>query len=573
MFVKVSVTFAFTVANGHVGEALPFQVVVTSLAHQNSKPITLSQLHIAFNSGLRNIEILHDSHIGYERSTENGLVHFYAPSLRKEASSTLQGTCNLEISPNSTKVFSLTALPLDAGEIKVSKIALCVEAEQFEFEHVISGSNWLTQQHLWTADGRDLFRGETIPERSNTIEILPKPPKIRIELPNVLKAYFTGEHVSIDIQVSNEEEEESNVNIEVSFLDQADPTPVLCWAATPEGATDAVGQNQQGRLKISLGKLRPSETRRMTVEFQAKPETAQCTFDIQCRYFLLSDPETPVSKAVSVDMHFMRPFEANFDYVPQVQDDPLPNCFHVSATENPVTEDSKEAGALDIKQLWTATATIASFASTDLIIEAVNVQLAMTPQKAACDITPAINSSSVAATLSPQSMLKRQFILDLQKLSFEDQQTICFDLQLRIKWHRDIPDAPSATAILPLPELIAAFGEPRVLASASQYNISLNTIHLDYMIENPSMHVLSFNITMDANEDFAFSGPKAISVQLIPYSYHLIRYTLLPLVRAKSIYPQIKIVDVVWNKMLKVHASHGTKSDKRGISIWIDSEG
>lgn len=572
-FIEVAATFAFTVANGHVGEALPFQIVVTSLAHQVSRPITLSHLLLAFTSGLRSVEIRHDSHVGYERLTEKGLVHFYAPSLRKEASGTLQGTCNLEISPGSTKVISLTALPLDAGEIEVSKISLCVEADQFDFEHAISGSNCLTQQHLWTADGKGLFKGETKSGRSTTIEILPKPPKIRIELPNVLKAYFTGEHVSIDIQVRNEEEEESNVDIEVSFLDQADPTPVLRWAATPEGSMDALDQNQSSRIKTSLGVIRPSGTRRLTVKFQAKPETAQCTFDIQCRYFLLSDPETPVSKAFSVDMHFMRPFEANFDYVPQVQDEPLSNYFHISAVESPGSLGSKNAGTSEIKQRWAATAAIASFASTDLTIEAVDLQLATTPQKAACDITPEVDSSSVAATISPYGILKRQFMLDLHRLSIEDQQTTCFDLRLRITWLRDIPDAPSATAILPLPELVASFGEPRVLASASQFNISLNTIYLDYMIENPSMHVLSFNITMDANEDFAFSGPKAVSVQLIPYSYHFIRYTLLPLVRGKSIYPQIKIVDVVWNKMLKVHASRGMRSDKRGISIWIDSEG
>ena len=549
MFVEVSATLAFTVANGHVGEALPFQIVVTSSAHQNSRPIVLSHLLLAFTSGLRSVEIRHDSHIGYERLFENGLVHFYAPSLRKEASGILRGTCNLEISPGSSKVLALTALPLDAGEIEVSKISLGVEAEQFEFEHVVSGSNCLTQQHLWTTDGRALFKGEAKSERSTTIEILPKPPKIRIELPNVLKAYFTGEHVSIDIRVRNEEEEESNVNIEVSFLDQAGPTPVLCWAAAREGTTEDIGQNERGCLRTSLGAIHPSETRHLTIKFQAKPETAQCTLEIQCRYFLLSDPETPVSQAVSVDMHFMRPFEANIDYIPQVQDESSSNYFHMSAMETPGTLSSKDAGASGIKQRWVATVAIASFASTDLNIEAVNLQLATTPQTAACLITPRAASSSVATILSPHGILKRQFILDLQKSSLEDQQTTYFDLQLRITWQRDAPSAPSATAILPLPELVASFGEPRVLATASRDDISLNTIHLDYMIENPSMHVLSFNITMDANEDFAFSGPKAISVQLVPYSYHFIAYTLLPLVRGESIYPQIKIVDAHWNSM------------------------
>lgn len=570
---EVSATFAFTVAHGHVGEALPFQVVVRSLAHKSSRPITLSHFQLEFEGGLRNVDIRHDDHINRQWSTEDELVLFFAPLLQKEDSGFLQGACNLEIAPGTTKVFSLAALPLDAGKIEVSKITLCVEAEQFGFELAMSGDNCLHQNEVWAADWKGLFRGEILSERSTTIEVLPKPPKIRIELPNIMKAYFTGEHVSIEVLVINDEEEECSVDLEMVLLDQADSAPVLHWATTSESTEHASEQNQKSSLKTSLGTMNPLETRRLTASFQARSETAEGTLEIQARYFLSSDPDTPVSKAISIDMHFMRPLEANFNFVPQIRKESWSSYFHVDGQiESAENADHEEVGPTGFSQRWAVTAAIASFASTDLVLEAVELQLATTPERAACTISSETGSSSVVEILSPHEILERRFILDLQKVGFEDRRTAYFDLQLRITWRRENPDASSAIALLHLPELVIPFGEPRVLASVNHQGSSLRTLHLDFMIENPSMHVLSFSVTMDAGEEFAFSGPKSISIQLVPYTCHRIRYTLLPLVRGSWIHPKIKIVDIHWNKMLKVNATGDIRSDKKGIAIWINPE-
>ena len=86
------------------------------------------------------------------------------------------------------------------------------------------------------------------------------------------------------------------------------------------------------------------------------------------------------------------------------------------------------------------------------------------------------------------------------------------------------------------------------------------------------MHVLSFSISMEASEDFAFSGPKATAVQLVPLSRHVVRYKLLPLMKGKWISPQIKVLDVHWNKILKPVATGDMKSDRRGVLIWVDAE-
>lgn len=557
MFFRVSVTFGFTLDNGHVGEALPFQVVITSLAHQVSTPIKLSHLRLSFEGSFRNVNIQHGKQLKCQASATDDLVEFCTPPLKKTNFNDLQGACDLTIFPSTSKVIFLSALPLEAGKIELSKINICVEVEHFDFEFVFRHD--LHLNHAWNLEEKGLSTSEKQPNRSVSVD--PKPPRIRIEVLNLLKAYFTGERVVLDVQISNDEDEESNVNIEIALDDQASPSPVLGWASREAGAEPAIGGKYDGVLKTSLGSMASSEVRRLTFSFQAVSETPQHTLEITANYFLLSDPDTPVSKAVSMDMLVLRPFEANFNFVPQIKEDTWPSFFLVD-------EETTISKAKGLDQRWAVHAAIASFASTDLILEAVDLQLAANPESAVCNMLPNAELQSTAATLLPQEILERHFIMDLQSMSLDDCRTTYLDLQLRILWRRNTADIPSALTYLRLPELLVPFSEPRVLASARH---DRGKLELRYMIENPSMHVLSFSVTMEASEDFAFSGPKATSLQLVPYSRQSIQYTLLPL-HTRWIKPEIRIVDVTWNKILEVQATGDLKGSKDGISIWIDDQ-
>ena len=562
----VSATFAFTVASGCVGEALPFQVVLTSQAHRSSKAIKLSYLRLAFEGGMRNIELQHNPQIDCHTASLDGLVHFYTPALQKANSDCLQGSSDLILFPASSKIFSLAALPFDASRIEVSRISLCVREEDFDFEFILPGDEIPHQDCTWALNGNTLCQSKTQSERSTLVEVLPKPPKVRIELPNLSKSYFTGEHILLSIQVSNEEDEESSVDIEINLHDQDTSSLILHWGTVEEDTDPAVDENTKGTLKTSLGLMASAEKRFLTFNFQSGVKPAAHTLEIIAHYCLLSDPDTPVSKAVSIDMLIVRPFEANFDFAPQIHEKQWSSYFHVD--EEMKTPDT----AVGLCQRWTVTAAIASFAPIDLVLEAADLQLAAPPEKVVCTIWPNDDNSSAAATLPPQEIQERRFSMDLQKTGFEDCRTSCFDLQLRIIWRRDIAGAPTAIAYLQLPELVIPYGEPRVLASASLERAKPGRVHVNYVIENPSMHVLSFSVTMEASDDFAFSGPKATSLQLVPHSCHAIRYTLLPFVHGRWIEPQVKIIDEHWHKTLKVNVTGDIKGSKRGILIWIDAE-
>lgn len=567
-----------------MGIGLPFQVVISSLAHEKSTTIRLAEICLKFVGGLRDTKILHDDSAESQASAADSQRQLYEVSLQKSSDDILVGNGELTFAPGSAKVFSLTALPLDAGNVELSSVMLHFDNERFELAILISGRDQLRQDHSWAAKDTTLSRTPLHRERNLSVEVLPKPPKMQIQLLNLAKAYFTNEHIELAVHVINDEEEDAIVDLDVRLLGQEEEMPAgMRWALVADEHVD--GQNQQHTergadglatehlLTTALGKMTLSETRKHTVRFQASSQPAECSLELKARYHLASQPETPISKVQSIDLHFMRPFEANFQFRPGISDEPWPNYFNFpDASDDLRISSNKEISAEGLTQKSILTAAIASFASHPLIIEAAELQVVNIHEKAVCRVSQDPYGASKPVKLSPNDIHSKTFELDLQKLSLDDRLTTYFDLQLLLTWRRDTPSSPATTTILPAPELVVPFGEPRVLASAESCKAKPHLINLDYIIENPSVHLLSFNVSMDASEEFAFSGPKATALQLVPLSRHTIRYRLLPLVKGKWVSPQVKIVDVHWNKMLKPVATGEMKSDKRGISFWVDTE-
>ena len=116
-----------------------------------------------------------------------------------------------------------------------------------------------------------------------------------------------------------------------------------------------------------------------------------------------------------------------------------------------------------------------------------------------------------------------------------------------------------------------------------------------YTLENPSMHYLTFTLTMEASDVFAFAGPKLKTLSLTPMSRVGVGYDVFvyggaeaaagadagPKERGKMavggsgkgrwIYPALRVVDAYFNKTLRVlDAGYGVKADgKGGIGVWV----
>ncbi|KAF6221034.1 hypothetical protein HO133_002715 [Letharia lupina] len=590
----ISATFAFGVTEGNVGVSLPSQLIVTSRTHKDSTPILVSQVKVAFEGGLRSFNIQHELTEKPEASTSDGLAHLHRISLQKASSDAtslpsspnfspgsqpLIRVADLEIAPGVTKALSLDHVPRDPGDVEVASITLCMSVVDFDMEVVITEQEQIHQETLWVKSPLGLLPKKAKVGRSSVVKILPKPPKMQIQALGLSPNYFTDEDITIEIEATNEEEEETNVSIDARLLAPSGILPTLRWAldegedsreVAPEDPPDPSSIDSSSK---SIGNLAPMANRRHTLCIQGSPVAADYILEVKARYHVLSDPETPIIKSFSTKIGVVTPFKANHSFLPRIHCEPWPSYFNADGLDENSKNDAGEMEvAKGLTQEWSLTSRIASLANVSLMIQSVEPQVVEIHEGAICSISSASGDTVAASMISPNDFQAHDFVILAQKLDLEDRRSTFLDLRLEIKWHRDGFQGPPVVTHLSVPELVIPFGEPRVLASARSGNVPPGAINLDYVIENPSMYALPFQLTMDISEEFAFSGPKNVTLQLVPLSRHNIRYVILPHVKGLWISPQFRVFDTHFQKSLKVNATEGMRSDKKGVSIWVDAD-
>lgn len=542
------------------------------------------------------MKIQHDPEVMPEATSQDDCVLLYNSSLRQSTtvadettllsesepllpSQFLLGRCNLTFAPGITKAVSFDIVPRESGSMEAISVTLCVEEPGFDFEIVVANSDLLRHKDMWVKSKVGLSKKGLGNENTGIVRILPRPPKMRIEIPSLRRSYFTDELVVLDVRVTNEEQTHADVSLNVRLLGHSEMVPdinlvsegTLSEEATQNGYDQRVS-NSPGKLySMAMGQLASAEMREIQISLQAESEAAEYSLEMNALYHLVSDSGTLITKTMETELVFVRPFESNYSLVPRIHLRPWPSYFNVDdgdATSDSASKDDVEASGL--YQNWSLTAKIASFGTEAITIENVRLGMLREPDDATCKISPAVGSVQGEAIIMPAELQRRKFELEVQKHSLEDGQPTALNLHIEIRWRRESPLASSTTSYIAVPELVIPFGEPRVLAVAKHESHKIGLVHLDYTIENPSMYVLSFNLTMETSEEFAFSGAKARSLQLVPLSRHTVRYTVLPLVTRRWINLQFRAVDLHFNKTLKIHATEGLRSDAKGTFIWID---
>lgn len=505
-----------------------------------------------------------------------------------KASQTLYASADLVFSPGTVKVFAMAVLPRVAGEVRAAQATLSMREEAFDLDVVIPLEKQPSRHDWWVQDGGDgLSRRKLDAELVHSINVLPKPPKLQIELPRLRPAYYPDEDIEVEIVIINAGEDEADVTIDVRLLNNTDQIPTIRWKPVPGETNILVGQeaeqsisDQTSRSQLTgskLGRLPPSVSQSVFVAFQALPALAQHVIEIETHYRLLADPDTPMSKKVSQKLTFVHPFEATTNLAPLIHPDPWPSYFYDGDDETGAASTGVEPVARGLKQLWTITSALFSSAVERLIVDQFDLKVVEAHDSVSCRLLPGKNGDDVSSTLemSPNDNHERTFDLEVHKRSLDDRSSAAITLQLEITWRRRDPTSVSSTSTttyLSVPTLTIPFGEPRVLATAQPSTTMPFVIHLAYMIENPSVHLLTFALSMATSEGFAFSGPKVGTVQLVPLSRHQVRYSLLPTVRGGWIYPQLRVNDVGFNTLLKVGAAGGCLVDERGLAVWVDGE-
>ncbi|KAF1837570.1 hypothetical protein BDW02DRAFT_565864 [Decorospora gaudefroyi] len=571
----LSTSFAFSEAEGNVGEPLRSQIAITSNARPDSAPITLSSLQYQFSGGLAEVRLTHSM----DEAAPESASRMYSCTLEETHSVTGKprwaGTSDLTIHPGQTKVYSFPLVFREAGDVEAVACVFDVSTERFDL--VCSDTDPETPAHpLWWIDSGTKIKCKPLNHGSGlSIHVLPKPPKMEISLPDIRNQYYTDEVVTLAIEILNQEEEETEAVLEVRLLGRSKDTLGYSWVERPASSPmKEVPPALDGSTEMDLpghvvGKLVQGARTTEKIRFTAPPDPADYALEVKVLYHLLSDRDIPISKIMVADIVFNAPFEASYDLYPRVHWDPWPSYFDLQEAESNTNAESTDA--FGIIQKWGLRAKVASFADEQLIVSDLAVQVHSIHGGATCDVTKGFD---VAETpMDVQVLSEWSFSLDIQKNKLEERRSTALDTTLNITWQRiSDPNAPPVTSSLPIPRIQIPSSEPRVLASASLSTMIPSLVHVDYTLENPTMHFLTFELNMEASEEFGFSGPKLRTLHLLPMSRQVVRYNLLASVDQGWITPNLRVTDRYFNKTLKVQGADGVRSDKRGIGVWIPGE-
>jgi trafficking protein particle complex subunit 11 len=603
----LSATFTFEHGEGKVGESCISQLTVTSLALPVSAPVTMAEIRIFFEGSMRWVTLRHTAGTDAEKTRSDGILYssvaLHEPpahpdakvSSRDPRSTALLGEADLSFPPGKTKVFEFVCPLRESGEARATSATFVLNSELFDLDYIVT-FNRTTMPDVWWC--QKLGRKRLVRVDPHAMNVLPKPPKMDLRFAALQDQYYTNEFIKLQLDISNGEDDESIAKLVVHIAGDQ-PPPFVLGLAQSAHEDDDPDTAEAGTQYLELGSIASAGSTSAVIEIPPVMLPAIYDVTVELSYHLFSDMETPISKTTTIRLLVVSPFEANYDFSPRLDMTPWPSFF--SHDENISIEQGEESlpKATGLAQKWCLTTRYASFAAEDLIIEDVDISILSLNGGITCTtIKSNLPDYSFPHATPPNSISERQFSVLTRKLSLDDRRSASLDLLLVIKWQRPSassgPDSTINTTHLPIPRLLVASSEPRVLASVVYSpipDLSPPLLTLSYTIENPSMHFLTFGIVMNPSEHFAFSGIKQGTVQLLPLSRRTVKFRLLPLFdvgasvkgdgRMEGKAPGGSDQDGEWirinfvvrdryfQKVLKVVATEGMRTDKEGILLWV----
>ena len=577
--------FAFATHNVSVGTPLTCQLSLEARMGAGMPPVALSEIKVVFEGALKPVYLVSQPNAQPAVSSEAQLLTVVlqdSSALSSPANKRLSaglvasetGYADLTIYPGQTRIFQFEVIPREAGELSVTSITLIVDqanmrlaATTSDFDHSIT--NW------WeTKGGTPILR--SLGQESNAyncIDVQPKPPKLQIYAPSLRKAYYVNEAIPVDFELVNEESEHASVLVEARMISPVAGAAKARWTF-PELDDKLLPESENGITILKsqdLGTINTGQSKRISLLIDETIVAVDHELEIVARYRLANEPETISVKSLTVDIGVSRPFEANYEFLPRLNKELWPSFF-----EAPSTDLDPSTTALGLKHQYTVIANLHSFAAEPLVIEAILLTASKIVGGAVCSTSTGIvhregdaaemsTENIISSEVHPDQSEKFAFDLSIQKLVLGDRNTVGIDLALQIGWRRDDSKEVNTT-LLEVPKLIAPMAEPRVMLTISPITKEdLRIYRLDFMLENPSMHFLTFNISMDTSENFAFSGPKSSVLSLVPISRNTISYRIMPNTEDAWIPVNLIVVDAYFGQTLKVlPGGDGVKVDKKG---------
>lgn len=579
----LTASYAFEKLEGKVGEQVKSQLAVKSSALASSAPVTVNEMRIEFIGSMKRIILRHRSSTEASDLTKSGIIYKKSSLVDESTVEKVHGSEDsptrhvltsfedLTFHPDQIKAFEFVNLLREAGDVKASKVTFSIVSDLFDLDYVHSFDR-PTIPEMWY--GESGTKKKLVRTRPSSIRVLPKPPKLEIRILEFQEQYYTNELISLQLEIKNGEENDSVVKLEARLLGENVPSNIVLRLLDSKGSSDETDPEEENDHELSLGTIASKTS--VTVEVLISSIDVPAVYDLSLKasYHLVTDMETPVSQAMSAQLSILNPFEANYDFSPRIHSDPWPSFFTHEESLDVISEGRETyREAFGLAQKWCLTTRFASFATEDILVEDVDVEILGVQGAIKCSTKKLSIIPEGGVKVSPKVLEEAQFDTYTQKYSLDDRGTATLDLSLVIKWRRNKEGSTVNTCIVPVPRLLVSSSEPRVLAAVTYSSTIPSMIHFDVTIENPSHHFLSFAITMEPSEEFAFSGVKQSTLQLVPLSRRTVKFRLLPAVRGDWIGPiRCVIRDRYFQKVLKIAPTEGMKSEKEGLLVWVPSD-
>ncbi|KAI1316286.1 Gryzun, putative trafficking through golgi-domain-containing protein [Xylariaceae sp. FL0255] len=581
----LTANFVFKHDEGKAGQTCLVQLTLVSHAFHDAAPVVLKSLHVHVQGGLREIYLEHDpntdqahnpqlldiAHVSLNeigRNVDSPSDDEPEDKVDASSSTVLAGKQNLTLTPGNTRVLEMNVPLKEPGDAKVNLIQVTVASEAFVLNYSIKFDRRATGGQWYTGPSSRRFFSRPEPWG---IRILPRPPKMRIDTRKELAQYYTNEPIQLGLDIINEEDSEATARMDI--IVRGDGTPkYTSQIFSSQKPSESVKEGNSG-ASSAMSTIKASETRRGIISLDAIDLPTELDILVKLSYHLVSDPSTPIMQEATFHINVVSPFEASYDLLPRLHPD-WPSLFDAENVQDASHDDGHVRTWQGLSQKWALITRYASFAHEDVCISDLDVEVVATQGNVRCTVTKAHPLLAAHQTLRPKTMEEGHFDLVSQNLSVDDRSPSTADLAFIIKWRRASSDETVVNVSrLSIPRFYVTVAEPRVLASAS-YSMGKKPglLFLDITIENPSSHFLTFGLTMEPSEEFAFSGAKSTTLNVLPLARRSIVYRLLPFSTGTWIRPTLVVRDKYFQKVLKIIPTEGMKSDKEGVLLWVPPE-
>lgn len=612
----ISASFLFKDEEGKAGQSVRAQLSIKSNAHPGSAPVALTSIYVSFSGSVNSISLKHQEN-RHETQQRSGRATLFAVPLTSEANDNtnseptaseeadsgvaLLGSTDLTLIPGHTIVLNMDIPLREPGETRANSLLLNFESESFDLQQSLTLREDIIANIWYISAAATKHSPHPHPL---TVRVLPRPPKMEVKCPGWKEQYYTDEPLSLEFEVENGEDIEALAKLDIILFGEKPPAFTV-EIPGHESQTSSSVRSEESKLSAApLGNIASSRSLTVALRLPAIERSSRYDLTLKVTYFLSTNPGTPISQTAVFQLNFVNPFEANYDLLPRVHPDPWPSLFDYE-TVNALPDDETNIvpPSKGISQSWSLVTRYASFASEPLRV--VDIDIAIdNPPSSSIRCTTSNKRTNLPASgqlIHPKTIEEAVFDLVAQKYTIDDRSHAPLDISLIIKWTRHLDPPPSSppesanTTSFPIPRFTIFGTEPRVLATVSHHRLSPSSpqllLTLTVTIENGSNHFLTFGLSMEPSEQFAFSGPKLTTVSLLPVSRRSVEYRLLPLSGGGAgggengeqgqegedeggwwIRPGLVVRDKYFQKVLRVVAGgEGIRGGREGFEVWVPS--